>query len=199
LAILIACSIDSFKEEKKVIAIQTLNGFPNNLTDTVKKAIEEYYHFKTVVYEDCKIPKDFYVTIKSPRYRADSIIRYLRTNKPDSINHIIGLTKVDISVTKYDKNGAIKSPTSKYKDWGIFGLGFRPGVSCVVSSYRLKHTSQQKYIDRLKKVSLHELGHNLGLPHCPGRNCFMRDAAETIKTIDSVELNLCQKCYNKVQ
>lgn len=25
-----------------------------------------------------------------------------------------------------------------HKDWGVFGLGFRPGNSCLVSNYRLK-------------------------------------------------------------
>lgn len=123
----------------------------------------------------------------------------MRRIKPDTVSHILGLTKVDISVTKYGDDGEIKAPEHKYKDWGIFGLGFRPGASCVVSNYRLKHSNKQKYIDRLKKVTLHELGHNLGLPHCPDKHCFMRDAAETIKTIDAVELNLCNLCFNKIQ
>ncbi len=175
-----------------------MNGFPRNLQDTIKKSIEDFYHFETVIYEDIKIPKDFYTTIKSPRYRADSIIRYLRRIKPDSINHIIGLTQVDISITKFDKNGGIRKPKYKYKDFGIFGLGYRPGASCVISNYRIKHKNKQKYIDRLKKITLHELGHNLGLPHCPNKTCFMQDAAETIKTIDNVKLNLCEECLKEV-
>lgn len=185
--------------QPKTIALQTLSGFPSDLKDTIQQSIEDYYHFNTVVYPNIEIPKEFYTAIKSPRYRADSIIRFLKHNKPDSIDHVIGLTTKDISTTKHDKNGNIKSPESKYTDWGIFGLGYRPGASCVVSTKRLKHPSRAKFIDRLKKVILHELGHNLGLPHCKNQNCFMRDAAETIKTIDQVELNLCEKCFNKVQ
>ena len=120
-------------------------------------------------------------------------------NKADTVDHIIGLTTKDISVTKYADDGKIKSPKSKYKDWGIFGLGYRQGASCVVSIFRLKYQNKSKFIDRVKKVTLHELGHNLGLPHCENQHCFMRDAAETIKTIDQVELNLCDKCFSKVQ
>ena len=185
--------------QPKTIAIQPFKGFPKELTDTIQKSIENYYHFKTVVYADIKIPKAFYTTVKTPRFRADSIIRFLKHNKPDTINHIVGLTTKDISTTKHNSNGEIKTPASKYKDWGIFGLGYRPGASCVVSTKRLQHANKAKFIDRIKKVTLHELGHNLGLPHCENKHCFMRDATETIKTIDEVELNLCEKCFNKVQ
>lgn len=197
---LIICSCaNKYKNDPKTIAIQTLDGFPSDLKDTIRQSIEDYYHFNTVIYDDIKIPKAFYTTIKSPRYRADSIIRYLKINKADTIDHVIGLTSKDISTTKYTDNGDIKSPEFKYKDWGIFGLGYRPGASCVVSIFRLKHQNKSKFIDRVKKVTLHELGHNLGLPHCENQHCFMRDAAETIKTIDQVELNLCGDCFNEVQ
>jgi len=198
LSIFIAAGCTNINKPK-IIAIQTLSGFPNDIKDTIRQSIEDYYHFKTVVYKDIKIPDEFYTAIKSPRYRADSIIRFLKLNKADSINYIVGLTTKDICITKYDKDGQIKLPESKYKDWGIFGLGYRPGASCVVSIKRLHHTNKTIYIDRIKKVTLHELGHNLGLPHCKNQHCFMRDAAETIKTIDEVELNLCNKCFNKVQ
>ncbi len=197
LFVFLGCSRPS-KNESTTIAIQPFVGFPKNLTDTIKQAIEDYYHFNTTIYKEITIPKEFYTTIKSPRYRADSIISFLKLNKADSINHIIGLTTSDISVTKYDNNGKIKTPASKYQDWGVFGLGYRPGASCIISTYRIKHPNQQKYIDRIKKITLHELGHNLGLPHCKNEQCFMRDAAETIKTVDQVELNLCDKCFSKI-
>lgn len=186
------------EDDTKVIAIQPFNGFPNELRDTISNAITNYYHFNVVVYSNLSIPDDFYVNIKSPRYRADSIIRYLKTNKPDSIDYIVGLTSNDISTTKRDNHGNIKKPESKYKDWGIFGLGYRPGPSCIISNYRIKHKNKATYLNRLKKITLHELGHNLGLPHCENPRCFMRDAAETIKTIDEVELNLCDQCFAEI-
>lgn len=193
---LLACS--TTENQKTTVAIQALNSFPKNLQDTVIHAIKKFYGFDVVTFKDIDIPKEFYITVKSQRYRADSIIHYLRANKPDSVDFVIGLTTTDISTTKKDKNGNIKKPLSKYKDWGIFGLGFRPGASCVVSTFRLNHSKSNISESRLKKVVMHELGHNLGLPHCPNKNCFMQDAAETIKTIDSVELNLCEKCFKLV-
>ena len=39
----------------------------------------------------------------------------------------------------------------------------------------------------------------MGLKHCDSdKNCVMRDAAETIKTIDHVKLSLCSACLDKI-
>ena len=140
------------------------------------------------------------MNIKSPRYRADKLIQWLKHHKPDSVNHVLGLISKDISTTKKDKFGRVKEPKTRYEDWGIFGLGYRPGGSCIVSSYRLKrNTSKMQYEERIKKVSVHEIGHNLGLKHCKsGAPCVMEDAAETIKTIDRVPLKLCKSCMQKL-
>ena len=66
--------------EPKTIAIQTLSGFASDLKDTIKQSIN-YYHFEKVVYSDIKIPKEYYTDFKSPKYKADSIIRDLRKKK----------------------------------------------------------------------------------------------------------------------
>lgn len=74
----------------------------------------------------------------------------------------IGLTTNDISTTK-----------GQIEDYGIMGLGYQPGSSCVVSTFRLNKKNLQ---EQFFKVSIHELGHTAGLPHCKVLNCFMRDA-----------------------
>ena len=187
------------KFEKTIkIGLQAFENFDRALIDTVKHTIEVIYGFDVIILESIDIPKEAFINIKSPRYRADTLIRYLRRIKPDSIDHILGLTSKDISVTKKDKSGNIKQPEYKYKDWGIFGLAFVPGSSCIVSTYRLK-SSKTKFIERFKKICIHELGHNLGLKHCEyHEKCVMRDAVETIKTIDYVDLMLCDKCKKKI-
>ena len=47
------------------------------------------------------------MNIKSPRYRADSILRILKREKPDSIDYLIGILNKDISTTKRDRKGNI--------------------------------------------------------------------------------------------
>lgn len=179
---------------KTTIGIQPFEGFNQPLTDTVANTLKKAYGFKVVVLPEIKIPKKAYVNTKSPRYRADTLLRHLRRNKPDSIDFILGLTHKDISTTKRDKNGHIKKPEYKYKDWGIFGLGYCPGPSCIISTFRLKKTTKSNFIQRFKKVVVHELGHNLGLPHCETITCVMEDAKETIKTVDKGKLTVCDSC-----
>jgi archaemetzincin len=125
------------------------------------------------------------------------LLKLLEQTKPDTVTYILGLTKKDISTTKRDQQGNIKEPQEKYRDWGIFGLGYMPGASCVASTFRLS-TPQNKLTDRLQKVCIHELGHNLGLDHCENKHCVMTDAAESIKTIDQVNVDLCMVCKDKI-
>jgi archaemetzincin len=50
--------------------------------------------------------------------------------------------------------------------------------------------------ERLWKISLHELGHTLGLEHCPTKGCIMEDGHGTVKTTDA-ETELCAPCAAK--
>lgn len=185
-------------EDKTVVGIQTYSGFPKNKTRMIANTLDSFYNVRTVILPEIKLFSEAFVHIKSPRYRADSIIYIQKRNLPDSLDFIIGLTEKDISTTKKDKKGKVLTPVFKYQDWGVMGLGFCPGKSCVVSTFRLKHKDSEIHLKRLKKVAVHEFGHNLGLPHCPDKNCVMTDAVESIQTIDNAQLALCQKCQGKL-
>lgn len=187
------------KRQTIVIGIRPYENFDRALIDTLQISIKQIYGFKTVVLPHVSMPVNAFVDSKSPRYRADTLIRVLKREKPDTIDFIIGLTDLDISTTKRDNEGNIKKPEYKYKDWGVFGLGFVSGPSCIVSTYRLK-SDKSKFVDRFKKVCIHELGHNLGLKHCTYQeNCVMSDANETIKTIDNEDLMLCKRCKSLIR
>lgn len=196
ISIISACS--NTNTSTKTVGVINLGKVDKSLNDTVIEAIKTTFGFRVVDLGEKAIPKNYYITIKSPRYRADSIIRHLKTTKPDSIDYIMGLTAFDISTTKRDANGEILKPTHKYTDWGIFGLGFVSGPSCVVSSYRLNTGTKNLFYSRIKKVAIHELGHNLGLPHCKNKNCVMTNAVERISTIDNEGIDLCSDCKRKI-
>jgi len=108
------------------------------------------------------------------RYRADSLIRWMsRQAKTNEI--YIGITMQDISTTK-----------GEHADYGVMGLGYCPGKACIVSSYRLKNK------ENFYKLVIHELGHNMGLQHCPVPTCYMRDAKGGDPTGE--ENAFCKKC-----
>jgi archaemetzincin len=95
----------------------------------------------------------------------------------------IGLTTKDISTTKGDK-----------LDWGIMGLGYCPGNACVASSFRLKGINK---LEKLFKVSIHELGHTFGLNHCQIGNCLMRNAEG--KDHLNEMLDFCRACKQQLE
>jgi len=175
--------------------VQPLDHVNDSLLDTIKLQIEKEYGFNVSVGSSIPLPESAFINVKSPRYRADSLLKFLLVQKPDTIDFIIGITSKDISTSKQDEHGNIKKPISTYSDWGVMGLGYRPGQSSIVSTFRLKHKDPQRSIDRVKKIVIHEVGHNLSLKHCRYNDrCVMRDAAETVKTIDDVGFELCQTC-----
>ncbi len=160
----------------KRIIVQPFDGFPTKMTDSLFIQIKKINPV-AILRKPIPLPPMAYYKERK-RYRADSLLNYLWMQRNGS-DVIIGLTNVDISTTK-DKN----------EDWGIMGLAYKPGYSCVVSTFRLskKNTQEQLY-----KLSLHELAHTRGLPHCRRDSaCYMSDANGT-NPWDS-ETRFCHRC-----
>lgn len=189
----------NYNQNKKIVGIQPYKGFPKAKIDTLSKVIADFYEIETIILPEIALPKTAFIQVKSARYRADSIIKIQNRSDFNTNNYILGLTQRDISTTKRDKEGNVKQPAYKYQDWGIMGLAHCPGKSSVVSSFRLQHKNLNIHLDRLKKVTIHELGHNFGLPHCPNKKCVMTDAVENIATIDNAALALCEECKKKLK
>lgn len=163
--------------QKKIdtIIVQAFSGTPEDEVDYVFAALQKMYPL-VERRKNIDLPKAAWNPGRK-RYRADSLINYLKSvSPPGSIT--LGLTHKDISTTK-----------GSAADWGVMGLGFCPGKACIASGFRLS-VSQRKI--QLYKVALHELGHTQGLPHCPVEGCIMRDAEGKNATND--EKSFCPQC-----
>lgn len=141
------------------IIIQPFIDFKPNEANAVMNEVKKYYG-KVIVNKPINFPPNS-LNPTHTRRRADSIIKYLSIHTPAGFR-TIGLTHTDISVTKDGK-----------PDWGVMGLGYCPGKSCVASTFRLHGNNR---FEKLVKVALHELGHTEGLNHCPEKTCLLRDA-----------------------
>jgi archaemetzincin len=160
--------------QNNLIILQPIGKFP-------KYEAENLFTELVKVYPNCKLntsipfPENCYYSPRN-RFRADSAIKWLcKTAKKGEV--YLAITHSDISTTKDDK-----------LDWGVMGLGYRPGKACIASSFRLKNKKN------FFKVMVHELGHTAGLPHCPDSTCFMADAKGGDPTGN--ETGFCQKCSN---
>lgn len=161
--------------KKLTVIIQPFDDFPAASTLFIANELTKIFP-ETVISKPVNFPSDALNQTKT-RYRADSLIRFLAANTTEG-THTLGITDKDISTTK-----------GKFPDWGVMGLGYCPGKSCIASSFRLKGKNR---LEKLYKVAIHELGHTMGLSHCPEKTCFMRDA-EGKDHLDE-EKEFCPKC-----
>jgi archaemetzincin len=162
----------SLDPSKKIVLVPLGKSISKSVIDESYAEIKNYLP-NTILADRLMMPASTYYTPRN-RYRADSLIKWMSARaKKNEV--IMGITTVDISTTK-----------GKHKDWGVMGLAYKPGNAGVASSYRLKNKSA------FWKIIIHELGHTAGLPHCPVKTCFMRDAEGGDHTGEEKEF--CSKC-----
>lgn len=169
------------------IALQPL-GFTNQeVLEYVRKAIASTYMAEVILLPSIPLPPHAFTPPRS-RYRADTLLRFLDTAVASKYDKVLGLTNRDISTTK----GTVA-------DWGVLGLGSLGGRTCVISTFRMRRNraGKQTFQHRLMAVSIHELGHTFGLPHCAASGCFMQDAEGTIARIDQ-ETYFCPQCQQRL-
>ncbi len=173
-------SFSTYTEPKKtIIIVQPFKGFPVEHTEYVVKELKKVYPLVEVK-EVIPMPENCRNSTKT-RYRADKLISYLNSRTKEGYC-TIGLTNKDISTTK-----------EPYADWGVMGLGYCPGKACIASTFRVKGKDR---LEKLFKLSIHELGHTQGLPHCPTSGCFMQDAKG--KDNFGKENDFCKNCKIKL-
>lgn len=173
---------------ESLIALQPYGSIRKDVLDTVAAAITRVYSAKVMILPSRMLPRQAYYKPRN-RYKADTLLRYLDDSIDGSYTKVLGITDRDISTTK----GSVK-------DWGILGLGAMSGRPCVISTHRMNRAgvSRGVFFHRLISVTIHELGHTFGLPHCPNEGCVMEDAKGSVATVDD-EGDFCSACAKRLR
>ena len=85
----------------------------------------------------------------------------------------------------------------------VFGVASSYTKTAVISTYRLHNSlyglpeNAHLFMDRVTKEAVHEIGHVLGLPHCPDPECVMHFSNSLLDT-DRKGFHFCPSCYEKV-
>lgn len=143
----------------KKLIIQPLGQISIQRTRNIERSLKQYFRGQVVINVAIPLPTKAASSIVR-KYHAPKLLQYLST-KTTGKSIILGVTEMDICM---NKNG---NP-----NFGIFGLGQRPGNSCVISTFRLTRNNTS---EKIIKVALHEIGHTQGLPHCRTPSCLMSD------------------------
>lgn len=172
----------------RLVVVPLGSGLTKQELGFIQRCIDVFYDFEVDIQPHQALPAQCYYAPRQ-RYRAERLLGFLEANAPGDASRVLGLTAVDISTTK----GSVY-------DWGVLGLATIDGRIGVLSSFRCRRGVRhaKDALVRFGKVAVHELGHTLGLAHCPVVGCLMEDAKGTVTTLDR-EYELCPQCRAHVK
>jgi len=111
------------------------------------------------------------------QFDAIKIIKEISRNKQGA--------RLKLAVTELD----ICTPILTF----VFGESQLGGAVALVSLNRLQGGAAETVFERAAKISVHEVGHVLGLEHCWEIRCLMHFSRD-IEQLDSLPLQFCSAC-----
>ncbi len=122
------------------------------------------------------------------QYRAADIIDFIHTTLAGGGSHTLAVTEEDL-----------------YSDDMNFVLGLAEvrGRGAVISLARLRPEyydqppDRELLLERATKTSIHEIGHMMGLRHCPNEQCVMHFAL-SVAAVDAVPPEFCPRCARRL-
>ena len=129
------------------------------------------------------LPPDSY-HLPRDQYHSTRLLEYLLNEDHDGAFRVLGITTVDLYI-----------PIFTF----VFGEAQLDGKAAIISTFRPGGSAdnlrprQPVFLERLIKLSLHELGHTFNLPHCRQDGCLMGFAAN-LEILDQKKIELCEYC-----
>ncbi len=125
------------------------------MVEDLRKSVD----FDYTIAEPVKLPRRF-LTRHTGQMRVDlALDEVSQRYEGKGYFRVMGITAQDITIPDYNF---------------LFGLAQRPGLACVVSVERLAWRADAELRrQRIANITLHELGHTLGLSHTPDKQSVM--------------------------
>ncbi len=165
-----------------VIVISPVEEIDPELTETVRRAIEEAFGFGT---REASLVTDigFAHDANRGQYHSTPILEKLADAAPGDALKVLAVTREDLFI-----------PILTH----VYGEAQLGGRACIVSTNRLGEglsaaPTTTAYLDRLAKEAVHELGHTFKLLHCKDKTCIMHYCRK-ITDVDRKSNDLCRYC-----
>jgi archaemetzincin len=163
------------------VAPEVLAGIQDGLVKTFPDTTA------TIIQEPLSIPMGA-LDKKRNQYNSNIILNEIRAyaaDKTRDFQRVLGVVDLDIFTSGLNY---------------VFGEAYAPGNAALISLWRLKpefykdKPDQAIYFLRVLKESIHEVGHTLGIRHCPRSLCVMHFSNSIFDT-DRKQSLLCDECY----
>ena len=165
-----------------VIAISPIGDVGVDHILPARGEIERIFEFRT---EIIPLIDDLSFAYHEDRdqYHSTAILEKLTALSPPHVVKVLGIAQVDLFI-----------PILTH----VFGEAQLGGTACVVSTFRLNEsrsglTIAPRYMERIVKEAIHELGHTFNLRHCPEHTCIMHYCRNE-EDVDRKSGQLCRYC-----
>lgn len=141
----------------------------------------------TVAPGSLPLPAEVYDPARG-QYLVGALLNRVREAKAPAADRVLGVADADLYAG--DLNF-------------VFGQAELPGRVAVMSLTRLRpefrggQPDEELLLQRAAKEAVHELGHTLGLRHCPNPNCVMHFSNRLADT-DRKSVEPCPRCMAKI-
>lgn len=183
--------------QNKIIALVPLEMHNQAELMAIQRRLSNFFNIHVMILGSLAIPPAFRDTA-ADSYSADSLAVFLKRFTNDSVVEVVGITHEDIyAFQEYDIQRKNRTGLPGFSK-NVFGLGYLPGNACIISDYRLMSTDTGLLYNRLRKVIIHEIGHNLGLRHCSDDQCLMSAANGNMEILNKKTGDFCTSCRKKL-
>lgn len=171
------------RENENTVTLASLGPFDRKTLEAIAEAITDELGMQVRIVEK-RIDLSDYFDINRRQYDGNKLMKLVESEFADTSGKIVALFNVDLFI-----------PILTF----IFGQAYLGGRIAIASKFRLRNEhygmkpNELLLLDRFTKEVIHELGHAMGLIHCPNPECVMRSSTY-VEDIDQKSQSFCKVC-----
>jgi archaemetzincin len=165
------------------IALVPIGDVDSSLLSRLGEALSEEFSASFFVAEPLPNPA-YAFNLRREQYLSTSILRRLGELDLPKADRILGVVDLDLYVPELNF---------------VFGQASMKGKEAIIALPRLRQSfyglpeDPDLFQQRMVKEAVHELGHTLGLGHCPNNGCVMH-FSNSLRDTDIKGKSFCASC-----